>query len=113
KIEVEGGTESERSVFYTSLYRTYERMINISEDGHYYSATDGQIHEDEGTPFYTDDWIWDTYLAVHPLRILIDPIRQQHMLTSYLRVADQTKEGWLPTFPEVTGDTHRMNGNHG
>ena len=37
---------------------------------------------------------------------------QQHILQSYLRVAEQTPEHWLPTFPEVTGDTHRMNGNH-
>ena len=34
------------------------------------------------------------------------------MLTSYLRMAEQSPEGWLPTFPEVTGDTHRMNGSH-
>lgn len=112
RIEVEGGTERERNIFYTSLYRTYERMINISEDGYYYSGMDNQVHSDEGVPFYTDDWIWDTYLAVHPLRILIDAEKQQHMLASYLRMAEQTPEGWLPTFPEVIGDTHRMNGNH-
>lgn len=113
RIKVEGGTAEDRKVFYTSLYRTYERMINISEDGRYYSAIDGQIHNDEGIPFYTDDWIWDTYRAVHPLRVLIDPLKQQHMLASFVRMAEQNPEGWLPTFPEVTGDTHRMNGNHG
>lgn len=113
RIEVKGGTVDERRVFYTSLYRTYERMINISEDGRYYSAIDGQIHEDGGIPFYTDDWIWDTYRAVHPLRVLIDPLKEQHMLASFVRMAEQNPEGWLPTFPEVTGDTHRMNGNHG
>ncbi len=113
KIEIEGGTPSERAVFYTSLYRTYERMINISEDGRYFSATTGQVHDDGEVPFYTDDWIWDTYLAVHPLRVLIQPQREQHMLASYIRMAEQTPEGWLPTFPEVTGDSHRMNGNHG
>lgn len=113
KIDVEGGTDDERSIFYTSLYRTYERMINISEDGQYFSASLGKAVADDGIPFYTDDWIWDTYLAVHPLRVLIDPEREQHMLTSYLRMAEQTPEKWLPTFPEVTGDSHRMNGNHG
>lgn len=112
KIEIEGGTRKERNIFYTSLYRTYERMINISEDGHYYSGIDHKVHSDEGIPFYTDDWIWDTYLAVHPLRILIEAEKQQNMLSSYLRMAEQTPEGWLPTFPEVIGDTHRMNGNH-
>lgn len=112
KIEVEGGSDDERTIFYTSLYRTYERMINISEDGQYFIASTGQVLKDEGIPFYTDDWIWDTYLAVHPLRVLIDPEREQHMLQSYIRMAEQTIEGWLPTFPEVTGDSHRMNGNH-
>ena len=34
------------------------------------------------------------------------------MINSYLRMAQQSKEGWMPTFPEVTGDSHRMNGNH-
>lgn len=112
KIEIEGGTEQDRQVFYTSLYRTYERMINISENGNYYSAEAKKVLLDNGVPFYTDDWVWDTYLAVHPLRILLEPQMQQHILQSYLRVAEQTPEHWLPTFPEVTGDTHRMNGNH-
>lgn len=112
KIEVEGGTVAERSVFYTSLYRTYERMVCISEEGRYWSAFDNKVHEDGGVPFYTDDWLWDTYRAVHPLRLLLDPEREQQMLTSLLRMAHQSPEGWLPTFPEVQGDTHRMNGTH-
>ena len=112
KIAVEGGTADEKEIFYTSLYRTYERMINISEDGSYYSAFDGKVHEDGGTPFYTDDWIWDTYRATHPLRILIEPEKELDMVRSYIRMAEQSPQGWMPTFPEVTGDSHRMNGNH-
>lgn len=112
KIKVEGGTEDEKAIFYTSLYRTYERMINISEDGHYYSATDGKVHDDKGVPFYTDDWIWDTYRATHPLRVLIEPEKELAMVKSYIRMAEESEEGWMPTFPEITGDSHRMNGNH-
>ena len=44
KISISGGTESQKAIFYTSLYRTYERMICISEDGKYFSAYDGKIH---------------------------------------------------------------------
>lgn len=112
KIAIDGGTQDQKEVFYTSLYRTYERMINISEDGKYYSAFDGTVHDDQGTPFYTDDWIWDTYRATHPLRILIEPQKEMDMVKSYIRMAQQSQEGWMPTFPEVTGDSHRMNGNH-
>nr|WP_294897550.1 GH92 family glycosyl hydrolase [uncultured Pedobacter sp.] len=112
KIEIEGSDENQKTVFYTSLYRTYERMINMSEDGRYYSGIDNKVHNDEGKPFYTDDWIWDTYRATHPLRVLIAEDMERNMIQSYIRMAQQTKEGWMPTFPEVTGDSHRMNSNH-
>ena len=112
KIQVQGGTKDEKTVFYTSLYRCYERPINLSEDGHYYSAFDGKIHEDGGRSFYTDDWIWDTYRATHPLRVLIDNERENDIINSYLLMAEQMGTDWMPTFPEVTGDTRRMNSNH-
>ncbi len=112
KVQLEGGTTEARQVFYTSLYRTYERMINISEGGRYYAAEDDSVHSDNGIPYYTDDWVWDTYRAVHPLRILLEPEAESHMINSYIRAALLNKEKWLPTFPEVTGDSHRMNGNH-
>ena len=39
-------------------------MINISEDGNYFSAYDGKVHADNGVDFWVDDWVWDTYLAL-------------------------------------------------
>jgi predicted alpha-1,2-mannosidase len=113
KIRIEGGNREERMVFYTSLYRCYERPVCISESGRYYSPFDRQVHSDEGRPFYTDDWIWDTYRAHHPLRILIDPDREEDILHSLVRSAEQMDHLWMPTFPEITGDMRAMNGNHG
>lgn len=110
KIEVEGGSEDQKTVFYTALYRAHERMINISEDGRYYSAYDGRIHDDGGIAFWTDDWLWDTYLALHPLQILLNPEAQAQKLESHIRMCEQS--GWMPTFPTVFGDAHCMNGNH-
>ena len=112
RIQVEGATEDQKTVFYTSLYRAHERMINISEDGKYYNGFDGQVHEDGGVPFWTDDWIWDTYLAHHPLQIILHPKEQEQKLASYIRMWENTKEKWMPTFPCVFGDAHCMNGNH-
>lgn len=113
KIDVNGSNESDLQVFYTSLYRTFERPVNISEDGSYFSAFDGKIHEDKGIPFYTDDWIWDSYRAAHPLRVLIDKKTHSNVINSLLRMTDQMKQPWMPTFPEITGDSRRMNSNHG
>ena len=112
-IKVEGGTDNQKAVLYTSYYRTFERPVCLSEDGRYFSAFDGRVHDDEGHPFYTDDWIWDTYRAAHPLRALIQPGKEEDIIESYLRMAEQMGTQWMPTFPEMTGDTRRMNSNHG
>lgn len=113
KTVVEGGTNDDKTVFYTSVYRTYERPVCISEGGRYYSAFDGNVHNDEGTPFYTDDWIWDTYRATHPLRCLTEKELELDIINSFIRMAEQMDNFWMPTFPEITGDSRRMNSNHG
>ncbi len=113
KIQVSGGSYDDKVVFYTSLYRVYERPVCISEDGRYFSAFDGKVHNDEGVPFFTDDWIWDTYRAAHPLRVLIDPQTESYILYSFLRMSEQMPNFWWPTFPQVTGDARLMNSNHG
>jgi predicted alpha-1,2-mannosidase len=112
KIEVEGATEDQKTVFYTSLYRAHERMINISEEGRYYHGFDGKGHDDGGVPFWTDDWIWDNYLALHPLQIILNPEAEAQKLASYIRMCEHSDGKWMPTFPCVFGDAHCMNGNH-
>lgn len=109
QIEVEGGNEAYKRTFYTALYRSFERMINISEDGRYYSNYDGQVHADDRN-FYVDDWVWDTHLALHPLRFILNPEMESDMISSYIRMYEQS--GWLPQFPQVQGDTPPMNGFH-
>jgi predicted alpha-1,2-mannosidase len=109
EIEVEGGTEAQRRVFYTALYRCYERMVNITEDGHYYSAYDRQVHEDK-RPFYVDNWLWDTYRALEPLQTLLNPDMEADKIQSYVRMYQQS--GTMPSFALLTGPYACMNGNH-
>ena len=109
QINVKGGTDAQKRSFYTALYRCYERMIDITEDGNYYSNYDGQVHSAERN-FYVDDWTWDTYLALHPLRTILDPGTEADMVQSYVKMYEQS--GWLPTFPVLWGDNPCMNGFH-
>jgi len=111
KIEVEGGTEDERTVFYSSLWRTYERMVNITEQGRY-RGWDRAVHATDGVDHYVDDWIWDSYRAHHPLMVILEPEAERAKLTSYLRMARQNNEKWMPTFPELDGDHHCMINRH-
>lgn len=109
QIKTTGATEAQRRSFYTSLYRCYERMVDINEDGQYFSGFDHKIHKST-RPFYVDDWAWDTYLAHHPLRVILNPGQEEDMLQSYVQMYQQS--GWIPTFPVLFGDHACMNGFH-
>ena len=109
QIKVKGGTEQQRRTFYTSLYRTFERMVDINEDGRYFSGYDKKVHTSD-RPFYVDDWVWDSYLAHHPLRTILNPEMQDDILNSYVLMYQQS--GGLPTFPQVFGNLQCMFAYH-
>ena len=109
QIDVKGGTPAQRRVFYTSLYRAYERMINISEYGRYYSAYDHKVHTSD-QPFYVDNWLWDTYIALEPLQTLLNPKMEADKIKSYIQMYEQS--GWMPSFALAFGDNPCMTGNH-
>jgi predicted alpha-1,2-mannosidase len=108
QIQVEGGTPEQKRVFYTALYRCYERMVNITEDGKYYSSFDHQVHQDT-RPFYVDDWLWDTYRALEPLQTLLNPQMEADKVQSYVRMYQQL--GWMPEFAVLWGNHECMTGN--
>jgi len=110
KIKVEGGTERQKRIFYTCLYRASERMVDISEYGKYFSGYDHQVHQTDGRPFYVDDWLWDTFRCLHPLGLLLDPEQQADMVQSYVDMYKQS--GWMPGFPQFYGDFPAMTGFH-
>ncbi len=110
RIYAEGGTERQLRIFYSSFYRGLERMVNISEYGRYFSGYDKQVHNDNGRPFYVDDWLWDTFRSHHPMLYLIEPERQVDMVQSYVNMYEQS--GWMPTFPQFYGDFPAMIGFH-
>jgi predicted alpha-1,2-mannosidase len=111
QIQVVGGTEAQKRSFYTALYRCYERLVDITEDGKYFSGFDNKIHTIENNrPFYVDDWTWDTYLAQHPLRAVLNPSMEEDILNAYVTMYQQG--GWMPTFPVLFGDHACMNGFH-
>jgi len=105
QVKVEGGTEAHKRSFYTALYRCYARMVDISEYGKYFSGYDKKVHEDK-RHFYTDDYTWGNYLALHPLRCILDPVREADMLQSYVSMYQQS--GWMPEYPRHFGDRAGM-----
>jgi predicted alpha-1,2-mannosidase len=110
RITTTGGSERQRTIFYTALWRSLCRMTDISEDGHYFSGFDHAVHPTDGHDFYVDDGLWDTFRSMHPLQLLLDGHRQEDMVRSYLRMYQQG--GSIPSFPSVAGEQAVMIGHH-
>lgn len=96
RIHVEGGTEEQRRIFYSCLYRSLLFPRRLSEYGPgkisiYYSPYDGQVHNGE---MYTDNGFWDTFRAVHPLFTLLYPEVSEGVQRSLLRAYEES--GFLP-----------------
>ena len=109
RIDVRGGTLAQKRVFYSALYRCRERMVDINEHGKYYSAYDHRVH-DSKEPFFVDNWLWDTYNALEPLCMILDPEMETEKIRSYVTM--YTQSGWMPSFALVFGDWPAMTGNH-
>ena len=107
KFIVEGNTEDRKTVFYTALYRAFQRMTDLTEHGQYFSGFDGKVH---AGVFYSNDGLWDTFRCMHPLQLLVDERRHKDILASYVEMYKQS--GLMPCFPGIEGDLPVMIGFH-
>ena len=86
KIKVEGGTDDERQIFYTALYRSHYMPHDVSGENVWWQS---------GEPHYEDFYcLWDTFRTLHPLLTLIQPGRQRDMVRSLVDTYRHT--GWMP-----------------
>ena len=112
KIHVEGGTEKERTIFYTSLYHALiHPNIYMDVDGKYRS-TDGKVYTAKGFENYTNFSLWDTFRAVHPLYTIINQKRTNDFINTFLERYDHTGRMLIMEFNGVEGETPPMIAYH-
>ena len=111
KIEVTGSSEKDKIKFYTALYHSYfmPRIFNDVDGSFPGFAGTGRQQATE-FDYYEDYSMWDTFRALHPLLLLIQPERIDDMIQSLLVKADLG--GWLPIFPSWNSYTTEMIGDH-
>uniref|UniRef100_UPI00349FAC4E GH92 family glycosyl hydrolase n=2 Tax=uncultured Duncaniella sp. TaxID=2768039 RepID=UPI00349FAC4E len=110
RITVEGGTDDQKTVFYTALYHLLIHP-NILQDvnGEYPAMESDKILTTKGDR-YTVFSLWDTYRAFHPLMTIIDTDRNNDYINSLLT---KYQEGGLLPMWELAGNyTATMTGYH-
>lgn len=108
KIQVEGGTEKQKTIFYSALYRVMlgSQTLDLSEQGRYYSRFDKQVHDTEGHAFYRVGSNWGSHHSLFPLGLLLEPEIQEDIMRSYVRMQEQGD--WLVN----SGGYRNMIGRH-
>ncbi len=92
-IKVKGGTEDQRTIFYTALYRVYISVSNIVEGDKYYGSFDQKVHEANGRGFYpigAGAAMWGNYRSLEPLHLLLDPKQQIDLIRSFITLYETT-----------------------
>ncbi len=110
RIQVEGGTDEDKTIFYTALYHVLLHP-NILQDanGEYPTMESYGVKNTNGKNRYTVFSLWDTYRNVHPFLSLVYPDLQMDMIESML---DMYKEsGWLPKWELLSMETSVMVGD--
>lgn len=108
RARVAGGTERERTIFYTALYNTY-RMPTLFDEYGRYRGLDGEVHESGDFTYYSDLSLWDTYRTLHPWFTVYDPQAQRDSLNSLLAMARDG--GFVPRWPAGLSYTGGMLGS--
>jgi predicted alpha-1,2-mannosidase len=83
-ITVEGGTEGDKTSFYTALYHAQHHPNVFSDVNGEYMGYDGKVHVVEGREEYANFSLWDTYRGENQLLATIDPDRYREMMLSLL-----------------------------
>ena len=86
QIQVEGGTEEQRKIFYTALFHSHYMPHDLTGENAWWSSTEPHYEE-----FYA---IWDTFRTHFPLLTLIQPERHRDMVRSLVDTYVHT--GWMP-----------------
>ncbi|HJQ31634.1 MAG TPA: GH92 family glycosyl hydrolase [Pyrinomonadaceae bacterium] len=109
RINVEGGTEEQRRVFYTALYHSLLHPNVFSDVNGDYVGFDRRRHNAGRRTHYANFSDWDTYRTVVQLHALLAPRETSEMMQSL--VADAEQSGWLPKWPMANDVTAVMGGD--
>ncbi len=110
KIDVQGGTPDQQTIFYTALYHTFlAPNVYMDVDGQY-RGTDLKVHTAEGFTNHSVFSLWDTYRAFNPLMTIINQGKVKDWINTFL--VQYKKGGMLPVWELSGNETFCMIGYH-
>ena len=108
-VNVSGGSETDKTMFYTALYHALQvPQVYNDVNGEYRAMESDSIMKSDFTR-YSVFSLWDTYRTLHPLLTLLYPEEQTDMLRSMTAMYEES--GWLPKWELFGQETGVMVGD--
>lgn len=111
KINVIGGTEEEKTVFYTSLYHSMIDPRAFSDLNGNYPGGDGKVHKTKDFTKRTIFSGWDVFRSQFPLQTIINPRVVNDMINSLVELADENGTHYLERWEFLNAYSGCMIGN--
>lgn len=112
RVHISGGTDEEKTVFYTALYHTMiDPRIYMDVDGRYIGG-DKEIHAGDST--FTKRTIfsgWDVFRSQFPLQTIINPRLVSDELNSLITMAEQSGREYYERWELLNSYSGCMLGN--
>ncbi len=110
RLQVKGGTLSQKRTFYSALYHQYlSPNIYTDVDG-LYRGRDLLAHKADGFTNYTVFSLWDTFRATHPLFTILEQDVSHDFIRTFIKQYEQG--GMLPVWELSANETGTMIGYH-
>ncbi|WP_242674979.1 GH92 family glycosyl hydrolase [Niastella populi] len=112
KIKIDGGTEEEKTVFYTALYHTMIDPRIVSDVDGAFTGGDGKLHN--GTAGQTRRTVfsgWDVFRSQMPLQTIINPSVVNDLLGSLTDLAGETGKQYFERWELLNAYSGCMIGN--
>ncbi|HYG37475.1 MAG TPA: GH92 family glycosyl hydrolase [Cytophagales bacterium] len=111
KITVSGGTDDQKTVFYTALYHTMiDPRVFSDVDGSFVGG-DGNIHKSSAYTRRTIFSGWDVFRSQFPLQTIINPELVNDMSNSLIDLAHETQNSYLERWELLNAYSGCMIGN--
>jgi predicted alpha-1,2-mannosidase len=111
RITVSGGTDAQRTIFYTALYHTMIDPRMFSDVDGKYVGGDRKVHTTGAFHKRTIFSGWDVFRSQTPLLTIISPDIVNDLINSLVTLADESGEGYLERWEFLNAYSGCMLGN--
>ncbi|HWK59520.1 MAG TPA: GH92 family glycosyl hydrolase [Parapedobacter sp.] len=111
RMNVQGGTDDQKTIFYTALYRTMiDPRTYTDVDGRYVGG-DKKIYQDSSYMRRTIFSGWDVFRSQFPLQTIINPRLVSDQLNSLISLAEESGRGYFERWELLNAYSGCMIGN--